>query len=126
MCIKFGDFSAICTVINSGFVLYNELVKGDYIMPRRVVRALQLGDSDNLSDNYWTLRNGIYDKKFDVTDTEELITALSESELVYLYWELKYAKYTTNWAKLNAYFLREQLTDEFMNRKYKRGRYKNG
>lgn len=95
-------------------------------MPRRCVRALQLGDSDNLSDNYWKLHNGIYDRKFDVTDTEELITALSESEVVYLYYEMKYISKKTNWTKLNALFLEQQLLDEFMNRKYKRGKYRNG
>ena len=95
-------------------------------MPRRVVRALRLGDSDNLSDTYWTIHNGIYDKKFDVTDIDELIIRLDESELVYLYWELVHSKMNANWVKLNSLYVREQLIDEFMNRKYKRGRYKNG
>lgn len=95
-------------------------------MPRRVVRALRLGDSDNLSDSYWKLHNGITDKRFDVTKTEELINALNEPELVYLYWELAYSRAKTNWTKLNTMYLKEKLTDEFMNRKYKRGKYKNG
>lgn len=95
-------------------------------MPRRCVRALKLGDSDNLSDNYWKLHNGVFDKRFDITDIEKFITALSESELVYLYWEMEYTKNKANWTKLNALYLKEQLLDEFMNRKYKRGRYKNG
>lgn len=95
-------------------------------MPRRCMRALELGDSDNLSDNYWKLHNGVFDKRFDVMKTEELITALSESELVYLYHEMQYSDKRANWTKLNIWYLRERLLDEFMNRKYKRGRYRNG
>lgn len=96
-------------------------------MPRRAVRALQLGDSDNLSENYWKLHNGLYDKRFDVTECSETVYSLREEELVYLYWELVYSKTPqAKWVKLNSLYLREMLTDEFMNRKYKRGRYKSG
>ena len=95
-------------------------------MPRRCVRALQLGDSDNLSENYLILKNGIYNKRFDVTESDETIWALQEPELVYLYWELVYSKPQAKWIKLNSVYLKELLTDEFMDRKYKRGRYKNG
>lgn len=95
-------------------------------MPRRCVRALQLGDSDNLSDDYWALHTILYDLKFKVDKNFKHIYALSESELVYLYWELVHSRITHPLIKMNVRVFREYLVDEFMNRKYKRGRYKDG
>ena len=92
-------------------------------MPRRCVRALKLHDTDTLSDTYWTLHSILYDKNFKVDANFDNIYSLTESELVYLYWELVYTKVLSPLIKMNVRVFKEYLIDEFMNRKYKRGRY---
>lgn len=93
-------------------------------MPRRVVRALRLEDGYELTDNYHRLRSILYDKNFEVNRSD--LYCLKEKELVYLYWELVHTRVYSPKVKENIKLYREYLIDEFMNRKYKRGRYKNG
>ena len=90
---------------------------------RKVVRALRVGDSDNLSDNYWALHEVLYERNFDVFAQDKVITALSENELVYLYWELVHTKIHAVFVRTNVRVLRWMLLNEFMDRKYKRGKY---
>lgn len=92
-------------------------------MPRRAVRALRVGDSENLSSNYWKLRDILWDRNFKVDDYFDTIYSLEEHELVYLYWELVYTKSLSPLIKMNVRVFKDYLVDEFMNRKYKRGRY---
>lgn len=103
-------------------MLYNTN-KEIFIMPRRKVRALRVGDSTNLSPAYWKLRDIIWDRNFKVDDNFEAIYSLEEHELVYLYWELVYTKELSPLIKMNIRIFKEYLVDEFMDRKYKRGRY---
>lgn len=93
-------------------------------MPRRVVRALRLGDSENLSDNYWTLHSVLNNRNFDIEKNVDVIYELLENELVFLYWELVHTRVYSPYVKKNIKIFKEYLIDEFMNRKYKRGRYK--
>ncbi len=92
-------------------------------MPRRAVRALAVGDTDCLSENFWLLHSVLYDKDFEVDGNFEVIYSLTESELVYLYWELVHTRVHSKLIKMNVRVFKEYLVDEFMNRKYKRGRY---
>lgn len=93
-------------------------------MPRRCVRALRIGDSDTLSDDYWALHKIFNDNYFKVDGNFEHIYALSEGELVFLYWELVHTRVSSPLVKMNIRVFKEYLIDEFMNRKYKRGRYR--
>ena len=92
-------------------------------MPRVVVRALRLEDSAGLTENYNALREVLYKKNFDVLKCDKIIYQLKESELVYLYWELVHTKVSAVNVKTNVYVMKQKLLKNFMDRKYKRGRY---
>lgn len=95
-------------------------------MPRVAVRALRLEDSAGLTENYNALREVLYKKNFDVLKCDKVIYRLNEGELVYLYWELVYTKVHAVNVKTNVYVMKQKLVKEFMDRRYKRGRYSNG
>lgn len=92
-------------------------------MPRRKMRALVVGDAECLSDNFWLLHSVLYDKDFNVDGNFDTIYKLTEGELVYLYWELVHTNVISKLIKMNVRVFKEYLVDEYMNRKYKRGRY---